>query len=71
MVSFVTFFWFEAIEPDELQADEDMCRVVGSLKYLRANFAHHASEENFYYEALRHSACFWKVLLTPDLFGEY
>ena len=33
-----------------------MCKVVASLKYLRANYVAQCQQEGFFYEALSHLA---------------
>jgi len=42
----------KGVTPDDIKADQDMIDLIASLKYLRANYVHFASSEQYLYEAL-------------------
>ena len=42
------YFATEGILPDDVQHDPDMCDLLASLKYLRANYIHMSPEQSLY-----------------------
>ena len=42
----------EAVDPDAIAEDEDLCTCLASLKYLKANYKHHGCPDGYLYEAL-------------------
>lgn len=53
----------KGIDPAELGEDLHMCKVVATLKYLRANYSAQDSPERFLYEALSFLGMFRMIII--------
>ena len=52
-------FQFQEVCEEMLEEDEDMCRVVASMRLVKCNYKKHSTPEGFLYETLSGLALWW------------